>query len=806
MWLFLIRVAIMIAVTFLLNKKKGDANNIQAGQRDPDSVSRATETTPIPIFVGTVETVGNITWDGDEDNKPIIKKVKSGGFFGLFQNTEKVNVGFEYYMGMQIQFGMANSESPVQFLKWKVDGDVLFDNTGGIAGSFSASVNNKSFMGDYENGPGGYAGNFTFYAGESNQARDPYLINILGDNVPKYNRRSYFLWKKGYYGNNETPNTWSFVVKRILHNSWSNPGMDEINGSVNPACYLYYILTDKECGLNRQDSEIDLVNFAEVHERLYNEGIGISDIITQDVDAETKINQIFDIIDGQFNTNSPKISIRLNRADYDVSTLEVIDADKIVNITNDSIGSLTSIVNEVKVRYTDINNDFKQKYAFAQNNGVIFERNRVETTILDYLAVTDPNVAQMIAFRELIPLTTPLRKCRMSIAYSDRVLSVGDVVVVNYPDEDYNSTIMRITEANYGNINNSVINLSLVQDKFGVNIQVFNPVPSNSYTPPDYTAFPANLMFLEAPFYFNQVETNSKVLTFASKPNQYHLNYELHTRRLGETDYTYQSTSQAFTPVGDLNAGITTLSNSITLTNDFDLGIVQSTTSDNLKSGYNTALIIEDGKQEFINFQTITQVGTIFTLTNINRALFDTKPQNFTADAKIYFISYGFALNDAETYPFGISIAMKAITKTVRRTLDFADAPTATFSFTEHRKEAPILMSNLEINGQRYQETLNIDEEDLELSWNNRVKTNTNIQYYDSDEGTALLDNIFRITIYDNITSTILKNFTTTDLNYIFTDETTMNAGNYYSSLRLVMKTENASLASIYDYDIIINR
>lgn len=803
MWLFLIRVAIFIAITLITNKKKGDVKNAVAGQRDPESVSRATETTPIAIAIGTVETTGNILWDGDESNKPIVQKIKTGGFLGLFQNTEKINVGFEYYMGMQIGLAQGDSNSPVQLLKWKVNGDVLYQTN--TEGSFSASVNNKTFLGEYENGPGGYAGNFTFYEGSNNQVRDPYLLNILGDNVPKYNKLSYFIWKNGYYGNSEQPAAWSFVIKRILHNSWSDRSKDEIKGSVNPACYIYELLTNKEYGLSMSDSQIDLVNFKEVHEKLYDEGYGISEIITSDIDAESKINSIFEIIDGNFNTNTSKIQIKLNRNDYNVNDLEVINADKIINITNDSIGSLTSIINEVKVKFTDTNDNFKSKYAFAQNNGVIFERDRVETTMFDYFMITDPEIAQKVAFRELIPVTTPLRKSKISISYSDELISVGDVLVIDYKDEDYNNMIMRVSEVDYGNINNSVINLSLIQDKFGVNIEVFNPNPSNQWTEPNYTPLPANLRFLEAPYYFNNEETLHKILTYATRPNGYHLNYELHTKRFSETEYTLQSSSQAFTPVGNVLNPINTLSLVINLSNDIDMNIVTSQTSDNLKNGFNTALIIEGSKIEFINFKDISFNSNIYTLTNVNRGLFDTIPENFTTAAKIYFISYGFALNDSETYETNTNIQMKAVTRTIRRFLDLNDAPVVSYTI-QRRKDLPILMSDLEINGNSYQKNITIGNENLSISWSNRDRINDSIQYYNDNNNVNNDNNLFRIRIYDNSTSTLLKDFTTDQMSYIFSDETSLNSGNYFSSLRLRMETRNSSLASLYEYDIIINR
>lgn len=803
MWLFLIRVAIFIAISFLLNKKKGNSNNVVAGQRDPNSVSRAAETTPVSIAIGTVETTGNIVWDFDEPSKQIIQKIKTGGFFGLFQNTEKVNAGFEYYMGMRINLSQASTLSPVKLLKWKVGGEDLYINT--TNGSFSGSVNNKTFLGDYENGPGGYVGNFTFYEGSDNQVADPYLISKLGSNVPKYNRKSHFIWKSGYYGNSETPNAWSFVIKRILHNNWSDSSKDEINGSVNPACYIYDLLTNEDYGLNLSDSQIDLVNFNEIHEKLYEEGIGISEIITSDIDVASKLNQIFDIIDGQFNTNTDKIQIRLNRADYNIEDLEVFDKDKIINISNDSTGSLTTIVNEVKVKFTDINNNFKERYAFAQNNGVIFERQRVETTILDYLMVTSPAVANMIANRELIPLTTPLRKCKLSVSYAENYLSVGDVIILHYPDEDYNNMVMRITEVDYGNIKNSVINLSVVQDQFGVNLQLFNSESSNSYTPPDYTALPANLKFIEAPYYFNNAETNNKILTYATRPNGFHQNFELHMKQFSESEFTYQSVSQAFTPEGNINSNITTLSNSITLTNNIDVGVVQNKTSDNLKNGYNVALITEGSKVEFINFQNISLSGSVYTLTNINRALFDTKPENFTTAAKIYFISYGFCLNNSETYEYLTSVQMKLLTKTVRRTLDINDAPQISY-LMGRRKILPILVSNLKINDNNYEENITIGNEDLELTYSNRDKKNDSIQNYNDNVVTNNDSNIFRIRIYDNTTSTLLKDFTTSSLSYIFTDEKSLNSGNYFTSLRVRIQTKKGSLVSLYEYDIIVNR
>lgn len=786
-----------------MNKQKS-TESAKAGQLDPSTIPTATETTPINIGVGTFQVAGNQLWFGDEDSQKIVTKIKTGGVFGFFESTQKQEVGFQYFLGMQIGVCQAYDNATVKLLQWRIKNEVLFSNTT-ENGSFRGSVNNKSFMGDFEGGAGGYQGEFDWYDGSNEQTPNDYLITQVGDNIPAYNRLAYFVWRRGYHGNAETPDSWTFVVKRIIHTSWSTPSKDEINGSVNPACYIYEILTNPEFGLSMSDLQIDLVNFKEVHEKLYDEQLGISEVITSDVDAKTKLNQILQIIDAQFNTNTPKIQIKLNRDDYVIDDLEVIDGDKIINITNDSVGSLTSIANEVKVKYTDINNDFKSKYAIAQNNGVIFERNRIETVILDYPAVTDPVIANQIAARELIPLTTPLRKCQITVTHTDKLISVGDVVIIDYEDEDYNKMLMRVTEVNYGNVNSSKIVLTLAQDKFGVNkLSIFNPNPSNTFTPPDYTALPANLRLLEAPYYFNNQETDLKVITYATKPSKSHLNYELWTKSLEAPEYIYQSRSEAFTPAGSISEGFIETSNIIKVTNDFDMQIITNNTSDSLKSGYNTALIVEDSMVEFINFSNISIVSGVYILAGVNRALFDTIPREFSTDAKIYFISYGFAINDNETYSLGQTINMKALTKTVRRTLDLDDAPVTGLTLIG-RKRLPIVVSNLKLSGEEYKKVVEIGDEDLILTYSNRDRKNE-VQYYDDDVSVNVNSNVFRITIYDNSTNTLLKNFTTSSLSYIFDDEKTLNAGQYFSSLRVVIKTEDGSFASLYEYDIIVNR
>jgi len=793
---------IYFAITlYLMNKAKNDSNDVKAATLDSFDFPTADETRSIPFGYGTFEVNGpNVLWYGDYSTSTIYQEVKSGGFLGLFQNTDKVNAGFAYNVGLHFGLCFGGSEKELDLKAIKIDNKYIF--TTNSTGSFSSQINNKNFFGEYENGPGGIVGNFTFYSGQETQTTDSYLESQLGSNVPFYNDICHLVWKGGYIGNNNSLKPWSFILKRIIEPHWAFINKSDINGSCNAASVIYDMLTNKNYGLGLSDTKLDLVNFKEVHETLFNEGYGVSFIINDGKTVKDVLNDVFKVIDGQLNIDfeTGKIFIKLNREETPTLTF---NEDNIINLTNYSRGSLSSLINEVKIKWTDINDNFKSKIAQFQNQGSRFERDRAETTIIDYSIINDANLAQRLAVREAIPLTTPLLKCDITVNRKAYNVKPGDVLYLNWPKLGIESIIMRVLEIDYGTLKNSQIKLNLIQDKFGIQYSLYSSEPTNSWTSIDYDALACDLKIEEAPFYFtNTTDSKNKILTFSKKPNSTHNSYNLLTK-LSSDPYILNGVASGFCPVGVVSTVFNELSNTINIINESDLNILKTETDDRIASGYNLALIIEGSKKEFINFKNINLSSGIYTLSNINRGLLDTIPENFTTAAKIYFFSYGFALNNNETFN-NVSIFIKAITRTARDTLEEIDAPAINFNLSG-RRTFPISPSNLIINTQSYQKNITTAEEDLELSWSVRNRQ-YQIQNYNEVVSSNIDSNEFILEIYDNITNTLLITETLTTLSYIFTDETIISGGTYYPELKVLLKSKNGSLESLYNYDIIINR
>ena len=128
---------------YLMNKAKNDSNDVKAATLDSFDFPTADETRSIPFGYGTFEVNGpNVLWFGDYSTNTIYQEVKSGGFLGLFQNTDKVNAGFAYNVGLHFGLCFGGSQKEVNLKAIKIDDKYIF--TTNSTGSFSSQINNKT--------------------------------------------------------------------------------------------------------------------------------------------------------------------------------------------------------------------------------------------------------------------------------------------------------------------------------------------------------------------------------------------------------------------------------------------------------------------------------------------------------------------------------------------------------------------------------------------------------------------------------------------------------------------------------------
>ena len=269
------------------------------------SAPTASENRPIPVIWGTVKLTGpNVTWYGD------LQTVK------LMNKKAKVGLGYRYSVGMEL--GLCHG--PIDGLLEIGFGDKSAWTGNVVGGTGSAEVTGENFIvdnrtlfggdSDEQLQNGGYGGVFaecTFYKGAANQQSNTYLSNILSTDNPGHSGVSYLVWNGptkgnivynydlanpsirfdrepflgGYIGTNPRIDDIWFVLKRIPRYIESNDGNSyhDINsGDANPIDVIYELLTNAKFGLGLASSFIDLESFRYAQKKIYEEGLGLSDI------------------------------------------------------------------------------------------------------------------------------------------------------------------------------------------------------------------------------------------------------------------------------------------------------------------------------------------------------------------------------------------------------------------------------------------------------------------------------------------------------------------------------------------------
>ena len=752
----------------------------------------------IPLIYGTVKLTGfNVIGVGDYGSFEIKKKVK-GGMFG---GSKKQTVGFGYRLGLINAFGWGGLNKEIQLMQFLADDNLLYTAT--ATGSFSATVDNKSLFGPYVEGEGGMSGNFSFYNGAETQVIDPYAASITDGKASQWRNLSYLVWKGGYIGNSGSLAAWQFIVKRIIKPAGFNAAIADVNGGANAAYVLYDILTDKNYGAGLSESSIDLVNFAAVAQTLYNEGWGLNMNLNEKGKLSDLITQITSKIDGSLNMNrtTGKYYIKLIRQDYVVDDLLTLDESIIVSISNYSKNNFASMTNQIKVSYTNKNNNFQKEQVVFKDSGLTYEMSTTETTELDYSILTDADLAYRVAIREIIPLSTPLFKCELTTNRFTSNLDIGDCVVLSLKKYKIERIVMRITEIDYGSISEPEMSISLMQDKFGFAYDVYNRV-----TPPappfnDFTALPMDMTVVEAPYYFTDpTDINSKLLGFGQKPSSTHINFSLTTKSSTDADFIEADDVVDFCPAANLFSDINEQATSIFTTSGIDMTTINNETDDDILNGDNLSIIIEGTKQEYVAFRSISTNANGYSLTNVRRGLLDSIPQNFTSAAKIYFINYGFQLNRGS---FSGTIQARAISRTPKTELV---NPTIYSLTGTNRKNRPLAPNNLTVNSLAFTSVMTIPSANIILRYNSRDKQNI-VQFYNTTLTTNANNVTYRIRFYNPATGLLVKSVDTQAFTYTFDDELALNGGVRFPQLRLEVDCiDPTSLASTYKYVIILNR
>lgn len=704
------------------------------------------ENRPIPVVWGTVKLTGpNVTWYGD------LQTVK------LMNKKAKIGLGFRYSVGMEL--GLCHG--PVDALL-----EIGFGDKSAWTGSVSGNnvngenftVDNRTLFGgdsDEQLQNGGYGGVYavcTFYRGIADQQSNAYITGVLTTENPGHSHISYLIWNGpsygnvvynydlsnpsirferepflgGYIGTNPRIDDIWFVLRRLPN--YLNPAYHNINnGDANPMDVIYELLTNSKFGLGLPSSFIDTTSFNYAQQKLYEEGLGLSEIWDAEKKISEVLNEILQYIDGVVYTDlqTGLLTIKLARDDYEISNLPVFDESTISEMSSYSSPSIDETTNQIQLSYIDRFDKFKGKITVAHDLANARSQNEVVSASISYIGISNGTVANKIAFRDLRVLAYPLDKITFTTNRKGTIIRPADVFVVNWPEYGFTNKVFRAIRVSYGQLVNGICEIDAIEDVFSIGSAVYGANDDSSWEDPvGSAAIPVTVYSTESPNILSNGD--HKLLVAAAKPDNYQMSFNSYAS-IGTSSGTYAqiSNASAYTPTGLLSVGYSAITAdvdptgiTVTPSTPNTLTFLQNFPAEYIKTNNNLALITDGTKEEFIAFETVTKSGNNYILGNVWRGLLDTVPQNWSSGARIWFIDYGVAEPD-QTFNGTDTVYVKVQSTALKGQSDLSTAIGVTLS---RRSLRPYPPGYFRINGSTSTTTIAAGS-NIVIDWEHRNRT-----------------------------------------------------------------------------------
>lgn len=746
---------------------------------------------PIQVLAGTRRISGpNVLWYGDLRNSAI-KQVQKGLF-----SSKKTVVGYRYYMGVQL--GICHG--PDVLLREIKFGDYVAWS--GLSSGGPIAIDKLSLFGGDTNGSGGVSGTLRFYPGSRTQVANEYLAGkVGGDLVSAIRGVSYCVLEGMYIGNSASPQAVSFVASRFpkspdeRYTQYEQIGLD-----ANPAFFIYELITNGLYGADLGYTSIDLDTFLAAAKTLYDEGMGISAVIDSSTTAGDVIDDIKRVIQCSLQTDprTGALKLKLIRDDYDFDDLPIFNASIVTGVSGFTRGSLDTAINEVKLKYTSIDDDFTERTVIAQNNALRIHKGDSDSQTVQMPMVSSRGLAARIAMREMSSISVPLATCT---AECFRVVSdteVGDVVRLSWPAVGADNLVMRVTGVDLGSPGDSPVRLTLVQDVFGVSMSLYADGSERTWVKPtfeptDITRFDV----VDAPVILTTNKTTGSVLVVAENPG-IALDYQLQVR--GGVDSGYVDAGvMPFTPLFATSAAMGTGWTDVSLVLSGPSSELSSITADEVRQGLGLMLIVSSAGKEWISYQTaVAGNSTTVTLGLINRGLFNTRPLAHPTGARVWAVSEGHGVTDWQ-YVKGESVSLRMLPRTQTGVLDVDDAVVRSYSVAG-TNVAPWAPGRVRVNGVDGGQISGV----ATVTWRKREGSLPAVVFYGDDVDQAS-DVTYQVVVRSG--GTVIKTVSgITGNTWRFDDELALNGGAYYSSLTFEISAQKPGFADSASIAVQVSR
>jgi hypothetical protein len=703
----------------------------------------------LPVIFGTVLLKApNVTSYGDLSSIPL----KKGGGFWNFGKT--VIVAYKYFLGMQLTLCHGPVDSLVDI---QIDGKSMALNPTNVyknqtfttvaeglpqaipAGSHKELNLLWPSMFGGEDAQGGVQGRIDVYFGGTDQGPDSYLAsNLLHvTTAPAYRGVCHVVCRKPYVGLTNQLKNWAFELARFPNNLGLSSGHNKIGNDANPAEMIYELLTNDVWALNQPTGKVDLTSFRAAGETLFTESMGMSWILDSTQAADSTMGDILRHIDAVLFTDPATglWTLNLVRADYDPDDLlELSDEDgSILEPPQFSRGSWEETLNEVKIQYlARDNHDYVERVAQAQDIANFTTRGELLSDTMQFRGFTGDTLAQTIAMRELKIGSYPLGKAHLRVNRKAWNLRIGQAFKMTWTPQGITGLPMRVTQINYGSLNQNRIEMDVVEDIFGVNFTAYTPPTTTGWVDPNTDPIaPTARLVIEGPY---QLVTNAERRVLVGIVRADGVTVGCEVWELIGSAYTQRNSVNGLVPSGLLNASYARNHTSsgptdhaafdatgFVLKTTTDLDILANTTADGRDTGKLLALFAATG--EIVSFTTLTDNGDgTWTLAGVVRGVFDTVPVDHSTNERVYILapdSVGSLRDDALVSD--ASVTLKLLPFSGKSTYPLTSASSDSLT-TASRALRPYPPGNVTVNGEYWPNGGNITG-DATLSWATRTRT-----------------------------------------------------------------------------------
>jgi len=239
---------------------------------------------------------------------------------------------------------------------------------------------------------------------------------------------------------------------------------------MNPAHIIRECLTDNSWGMGYSGSDIDDDAFTYAADQLFNEGMGISLVWSQEMPLEDFIAEILRHIDGVLYVSrvTGKFVLKLIRDDASQSDMLVLNESNVSRVTDARRPAVGELVASLTVNYWDSKTG--ETGSVTEHNQALYQ---IQTggggaTTVQYPGFTSFNLAARVARRDLRALSTPLLSCSVEVNRDAELLNIGDAFILDWPDLQINSQVMRVQQMTLGDGRNNTVRIEAGEDVYSL--------------------------------------------------------------------------------------------------------------------------------------------------------------------------------------------------------------------------------------------------------------------------------------------------------------------------------------------------